>query len=884
MSPVDPGFLQRSSAGRRFAVSGDRKVFGGWFGPSEPLPPLTPPSVEGRQFDYPFGVNLQSRPRANESITFDTLRGLADSYDLLRLVIETRKDQMEKQNWQIRCKEGKGSEKRAEELTEFFQFPDKVNTWNQWLRAVLEDLFVIDAPTAYNHRTLGNKPYAIELIDGSTIQRLVGEDGRTPLEGPAYQQILKGIKAVDYTREELLYMPRNVRTNRLYGFSPVEQVMMTVNIAIRRQVNQLQYYTEGNTPDLIIGLPKEWQPSAVKQFQEWWNSMINSVDQTERRKTRFVPEGLKVIDTKERTLKDEYDEWLARVICYAFSVSPQALVAQMNRATAETAQESALQEGLAPIMNWTKSFMDSILLRFFQEEDYEFSWIEEQAIDPLVQAQIHEIQLRSGLRSVDEIREEDLKLEPKEVPELPENHEPVLDETGKPKLNPDGTPVTQPKADLVQASPAAPGMPNTGGEAVQDTALSGIQITSLLAVTAAVGDTSLPKPSAIALLTAAFPAIDPAVIAAIINPIEAKEPPPPPVFGGGFGAPKNQPPVAGQKTNPLGEKDGSPSVPPIAQKPVADTSKKLAKAAKPMSMDRPMVAKTEAKLRAVWKKWLRAQVNPIASKITETLGKSEETDRIEAVIKSIGFKNSAVVRDTAQRMMEAVARDANYEALQKIAKNAADYEKMLSQANTRAAEWAAEQAGKAVTEIEDSTRDMLRTSVEQAINDGLSTADLADLLADNYAFGDSRAETIARTELAEANVQGTVEAYKVSGVVDGITWLVAQDEYCDECEAMVGKVGTLEEGVEGEFPPLHPNCRCDVVPVLSDEPEKLLKAGLVKPTIVQIDMAPLVELLKGQSEILDRIASNAVKKVAAPKNINFTYDESGRIVAGNLEN
>ena len=329
-----PGFIDRMAAAARFAISGDGSKFEGWFGPSTPLPPLAPPSVEGRQFDYPFGVNIQSRPRANESITFETLRNLADAYDLLRLVIETRKDQMEKQTWQVRCKEGKGSEKRAEELTEFFRFPDKINTWNQWLRAVLEDLFVIDAPTAYNHRTLGGKPYAIELIDGATIQRLVGEDGRTPLEGPAYQQILKGVKAVDYTRDELLYMPRNVRTNRLYGFSNVEQVMMTVNIAIRRQVNQLQYYTEGNTPDLIIGLPKEWQPSAVKQFQEWWNSMISSDNQTERRKTRFVPEGLKVIDTKDRTLKDEYDEWLARVICYAFSVSPQALVAQMNRATA----------------------------------------------------------------------------------------------------------------------------------------------------------------------------------------------------------------------------------------------------------------------------------------------------------------------------------------------------------------------------------------------------------------------------------------------------------------------------------------------------------------------------------------------------------------------
>jgi hypothetical protein len=40
--------------------------------------------------------------------------------------------------------------------------------------------------------------------------------------------------------------------------SPVEQVQMTVSIALRRQLSQLEYYTAGSVPDAVLGVPPEW--------------------------------------------------------------------------------------------------------------------------------------------------------------------------------------------------------------------------------------------------------------------------------------------------------------------------------------------------------------------------------------------------------------------------------------------------------------------------------------------------------------------------------------------------------------------------------------------------------------------------------------------------
>lgn len=177
-----------------------------WFGPSQPLEPVAPKEqTSGRQFDYATSFNVNSRPRQGEALTYDHLRAFADNYDLLRIIIETRKDQMAKLPWVIRLKDKPNTDAdealvhdaRCEELTNFFAFPDKEHSWDAWLRMLLEDLLVIDAPVVYTRRTRGGEVYAVEPIDGATIKRVLDIYGRTPLPPEAaYQQILKGLPAV----------------------------------------------------------------------------------------------------------------------------------------------------------------------------------------------------------------------------------------------------------------------------------------------------------------------------------------------------------------------------------------------------------------------------------------------------------------------------------------------------------------------------------------------------------------------------------------------------------------------------------------------------------------------------------------------------------------
>ena len=367
-TPIEQSMIDRVVQGVKYVVTGNTP--NSWFGADQPIQPVAQEQAQARQIDYIAALNTSISARDYDGSPvkdkFSQLRGLADAWDLLRIVIETRKDQVCSLQWGIRYKdENKKPDAQIEAIKDFFEFPNKVNNHETWLRAVLEDLFVLDAPCVYPRMTKGGGLYCLDLMDGSSIKKVIDNSGRTPLPPePAYQQILKGMPAVNYSLDELVYMPRNIRTHKLYGYSPVEQIIVTINIALRRQVGQFSYYSEGNIPEALASVPPEWSVNQVREFQEYWDAIIEG-NAAQRRKLKFIPHGVGYIPTKEPVLKDEYDEWLARVICYAFSVSNQAFAKMMNRATAETAQDMATDEGLIPLVNWVKNFHNYIIIILF---------------------------------------------------------------------------------------------------------------------------------------------------------------------------------------------------------------------------------------------------------------------------------------------------------------------------------------------------------------------------------------------------------------------------------------------------------------------------------------------------------------------------------------
>ncbi len=414
---LGPNFLARLTAAARYAITGVGPE--SWFGPQQPLQPQAPPEVKGRQWNYPFGVNLSYIPRSEAGISFAELRALADALPLLRLVIETRKDQIAGLSHTVRARDPRRNDSAASRIVETLAFlarPDRRHSFAAWLRMWLEDMLVIDAATLYPRYTKGGDLYSLDVIDGSTITPLVAEDGRSPEPpDPAYQQVLHGVPAADFAADELIYLPRNPRPHRLYGMSPVEQVALTINIALRRDMATLDYYRLGSTPDAFATLPKDWTLDQIKQFQDYFDALMSG-NLARRRMVKFMPSEFKLTETRQPPLKDQYDEWLARVICYAFSIPPSPFVAQVNRATSESLRIQASQEGLVPLKAWVKGALDQIIQVCLKQPDLEFAWVGDDAVDPLQQAQTLNILVSAGIKTKEEARA-DLGLAPE--PTLP---------------------------------------------------------------------------------------------------------------------------------------------------------------------------------------------------------------------------------------------------------------------------------------------------------------------------------------------------------------------------------------------------------------------------------------------------------------------------------
>lgn len=158
------------------------------------------------------------------------------------------------------------------------------------------------------------------------------------------------------------------------------------------------------------------------------------------------------------------------------------------------------------------------------------------------------------------------------------------------------------------------------------------------------------------------------------------------------------------------------------------------------------------------------------------------------------------------------------------------------QLDERALEYAKARGAELVKDLAGTTADDMRALLSRAVEDGMSAAELSDAVQEAGAFGEARANAIARTELAFAHVQGNVDGWRSSGL-DVKKRSILGDlhdaaDVCDECED-AGVKDMDEDFVEGyAFPPFHPNATLEGSSFASyGKLRKLIKARYSGPAI-----------------------------------------------------
>lgn len=306
-------------------------------GPGVPVGPMLP-ADEPRIYDYPVGFNIATTPRTYERLTFAQLRALADNYDVARLAIEKRKDGIRKLRWSIRPKpvpnqkrtEAKTRATRLEDavasVTGFFSTPDQERQWSAWLVRLLEDLFVIDAPTIWLRPTRGGELYGCEVIDGATIAPKIDLYGRMPLPPEAaYVQVIKGTNHEFMTSDELIYSPFWQRSRSPYGSPPLEWVLLTVNRALRRQTLDLSRFTDGNIDAAFLKVAQDMPAAQIKELKTYLDELISGND-VARVRIIPIPGGTGTgLDRLQPDVTNEGERWLMHLTCAAIGIAPSEI-------------------------------------------------------------------------------------------------------------------------------------------------------------------------------------------------------------------------------------------------------------------------------------------------------------------------------------------------------------------------------------------------------------------------------------------------------------------------------------------------------------------------------------------------------------------------------
>lgn len=360
---------------------------------------------------------IQRRKKPGSNVTFETMRAFSVTHEISRACINLRKRQINGLEWGIVASDPDDTKNYGKDIDAVKLFLKNIGGrgigYRRFVDKFIEDLLVLDAVTIEKQRARNGGLVNLIPIDGATIRIRVDENGATP-EPPetAYVQVIRGETTAEFTDDELIYEMMNPRNDTPYGLSPLESLMIIVTSSLKAGMYNLGYLTDGNIPEGFYSLPDNWQPQMIKDFQEYFDALMAG-DDTMTSKLKFMPPGT-YSPTKKRDEMafDQFNDWLMKVTCAIFETTPIEI--GFNPKTGlggvgynEQQGEIAENKGTRPLAMLIKAFFTKVIQEEFGFEHLCFDFPGLQQKDEKATAEKNEILIRSGQRTVNELRTDD---------------------------------------------------------------------------------------------------------------------------------------------------------------------------------------------------------------------------------------------------------------------------------------------------------------------------------------------------------------------------------------------------------------------------------------------------------------------------------------------
>ena len=407
--PVGKGYGSAIPADIQAAEARSQMTPASPFAPGTPIGPYDGFSRTPRSREYPPQYNVATRPRTHERVSFETLKGLIESYDVAQIVIRHRIASLRSLDWKLVAADESVGDIAADvaEGKRILKRPDGKTIFKSWLAKYLRDILSYDAGTLYKMRNRGGRVVGLQVVSGITVAPLLDYWGNSPdSPAPAYVQYVNGLPWNWLTREDLIYEPYDPQPDSIYGRAPLEDIILNANTDIRFQLYFLQRFTAGSLPAAFASAPDSWSPDQIEAFQEYWDGFMLG-NQEAKHQIRWLPPGSKFTWSNEKDFSDEFSLFLMRKSCAAYAVVPSDLgfTETTNRSSGESQADVQHRVGDLPLAH----HVQDILTAFLQDDaqlplKFAFDLGEEQD-DRLNQAQADKIYFDIGSVGSSELRE-----------------------------------------------------------------------------------------------------------------------------------------------------------------------------------------------------------------------------------------------------------------------------------------------------------------------------------------------------------------------------------------------------------------------------------------------------------------------------------------------
>lgn len=233
-------------------------------------------------------------------------------------------------------------------------------------------------------------------VDGATI-RLCTERGYRGDDEIRALQVVQGQLRAAYTFDDLIYVPRNPRSDVLvggYGMSETEQLVKVVTNLLNAMTYNSKFFDSNSIPKGVLNLQGEYDQNDLAAFKRMWNGMVKGINNSwalpvlvsrdAASSAKFEKFGADV----DEMMFSKWMVFLTSIVCAIYGIAPEEINFDSfstktggigNGADVTERLAQSKDKGLMPLLSYFENlFSDFILSDFTDELVFRFTGLDEE--------------------------------------------------------------------------------------------------------------------------------------------------------------------------------------------------------------------------------------------------------------------------------------------------------------------------------------------------------------------------------------------------------------------------------------------------------------------------------------------------------------------------